>query len=266
MPSDSPARHGVDAVVRRFPSRVRAVVGAAGAAVLLLAGGCRDAQTGLTELVIAPETRAALSLPGPLPVLPSLLQRGAQAGAFIPARVEELTARWEATWVGEGAGPAGWGAREVLYRTVSTELGRALGPEGVRRSLRGLERGLATAREADADLLPPSHAERVEAATEEAARAHAYLEAGRTGNAVEAVLEGADHLRSLTPDAVAAELVRRAEGAWSRIGPDAPYGEEERARIGRLVRGARTALEEGDLPRAIHRGFYACRLLGVELR
>jgi len=42
-------------------------------------------------------------------------------------------------------------------------------------------------------------------------------------------------------------------------------GDDEEARIERLIRGARSALNDGNFELAIRRGYYACRLLGVEL-
>ena len=54
-----------------------------------------------------------------------------------------------------------------------------------------------------------------------------------------------------------------AEIALGRIRGDDPYPEENLTRARRLTRGARLALAEGDLSRAIRRAFYACQLLGA---
>lgn len=265
MPSVPPARSDTPDAGRTLPFGVRAA--ASGVAVaLLLAAGCRDAGTGPLDVIITPETRAALALPEGLPTFPALLRRAEERGAFAAERADELSGQWEGSWLVAGAGSPGAERRGALYRSLSGELAGALGSDGVLRALRDLEGGIRSAREADPETLPDAHTDLLEAAAGRASRARSQVEAGRDGAAVRSILEGADRLRRLTPAGVAVDLVRRAEAAWAGVGSEDALGEEERRRIGRLVRGARTALDEGDFPRAIHRGYYACRLLGVELR
>ena len=78
----------------------------------------------------------------------------------------------------------------------------------------------------------------------------------------------------LTPSSVAQRLIAAAEEALAATGdresgsapgdPGAGNGEDENVERAReLVRWARAALASGDHARAIQRGYYACRLLGV---
>jgi hypothetical protein len=72
-----------------------------------------------------------------------------------------------------------------------------------------------------------------------------------------------DALWEVSPQQVAFELVRKAEGDYGRIRASDTYSEEELTRIRRLTTGAAEALEEGDYPLAIRRAYYACQLLGA---
>ncbi len=83
------------------------------------------------------------------------------------------------------------------------------------------------------------------------------------GEALFLTMQSADLLREASPQVVATSLVVEAEIALGRIPTDDPYPDENLTRARRLTRGARLALAEGDLPRAIRRAFYACQLLGT---
>ena len=76
-----------------------------------------------------------------------------------------------------------------------------------------------------------------------------------------ALLQGADALREVGPEAVARTAVAECEARLRRIPEDAPYSETELDRIRHLVTGSRQALESEEWGLAIRRAYYAESLL-----
>lgn len=141
--------------------------------------------------------------------------------------------------------------------------GAELDPETIRGQVALLGGAVERARAltADAAALPPHVAEGI---LDAGSALSAALEAEARGDrpaAREAVIRGADALRQVGPEAAARSLQGEVERRLGRLGADAPYSVEDLDRLGRLARGAREALDEGDWVLAIRRAFYAKGIL-----
>ena len=230
----------------------------------LCGAGCRDAQDGDPLAVVLDErTRGALSLERAIPSLPEVVETA--SASFESARdsaASHWVGRWEASWLLEP--PRGRTVRGAVYDEAVEPLAHALGPEGVERVLRSTGEAAAEAATTDRIELPPPYRIRVEEAEDLVARGREALDAGASAHALRAALEAADRMRAVSPESVAHLLLARARRAAAEAGRP-PETEDEGERIDRLIRGAETAMEEGDFRRAVHRAYYACRLLDVKL-
>lgn len=189
--------------------------------------GCADASSDPTAVLVAPETRGALALAEALPT------------------PEELGARFpEAS------------SRLLFERLPADEARRLVGD--LAKALDAAE-----ALRSGEPALPQELLGALGRARELHHRASRALGSGRIGEGTRLALESAQVLRTLTPEHVAGELVRRAEEGIRRTGADATYTEADQRRARRLARNAREAMSRGDWARAIRRAYYACRLLGV---
>jgi hypothetical protein len=204
-----------------------------------------------------------------LPSLPGLVD---QWGRQLP--LAELESRWTDSW----ALPQeeGLRIRSEAVQALALVLEPRLSKEelegevrrvrdaldGVSRALDGLELATLDGPVADAGRA--------------GARASAALEAGDGVAALRWALEASDHLRRATPEVLALALIRETEEALKllerggtvpstpsleRNSGAGPYSEVTRARVHRLLLGARDALEEGDPARALRRAWYAVGLL-----
>jgi hypothetical protein len=240
--------------------------------ILLLGVGCGDMEPGALVAVETDSPVPTLHLGRDLPSLPGLVD---QWGRQLP--LAELESRWAASW----ALPEEEGLRirsEAVQALVlvlephlsENELGEEVrrvreGLDGVSRAMDGLE--LATL---DGPVADASRA---------GERASAALEAGDRAAALRWALEASDHLRRATPEVLAQALIRETEEALKILEGDSSvpsipsppstgrnsgagaYSEVTRARVHRLLLGARDALEEGDPARALRRAWYAVGLL-----
>lgn len=226
--------------------------------------GCRDAASDPMALVVTEETRGALSLDAEIPSVTSVAERVREATDSISdERLHGWSGQWQASWLADDG--QGRQARTRVYDDAAAPLAGALGPHGVRRTVRTVAAVMASAAGADLSRLPEAYRRRVEEARSLTERAERSLEAGRSVDALRSALEAGDRLRDISPRRVAVGLLARAEEARRRIPEISTYSNQEKERIARLVRNARYALEAGDYTLAIHRAYYACRLLGVEL-
>ncbi len=242
----------------------RAVAAASCLFVAALPGACQDAVSDPLAVVVNEETRGALSLDIAVPSLPSVAERISDGGpALSDERMQRWIGAWQASWLAEdGEGRA---ARRAVYDEAVGPLAAVLGVDGVRAALGRVEDALEATGGADLSELPEPYRRRIVSARSRVAEARRDLEAGRTADALRDVLEAGDRLRDVSPRRVAESLLERAEEAQRRIPEISTYSRMEKERIARLVRNARDAVEAGEYTVAIHRAFYACQLLEVEL-
>ena len=247
-----------------------------GAAITLLSlPGCQETLTQVDSRVIAPATRPALDLSGSLPRLADVVApRGGESwGAEVPGTIDAgapasqeardaVLARWEASWSHGTA--RGRRIREEIYRSGDF---RALefDPAAVRSAVESMQSALAGIQLISGPLPP-----RLTGALSEARR---LVDSAQRpgdgplskGSALEA-LRAADALREISPRAVALTVVESAEAALAADSTGGAAADSRtRTRARRLTAWARTAIETGDHARAIQRGYYACRLLGVSI-
>jgi len=251
-----------------------------GAAITLLSlPGCQETLTQVDSRVIAPATRPALDLSGSLPRLADVVApRGGESeseseGAGVPGIIDAgapasqeardaVLARWEASWSHGTA--RGRRIREEIYRSGDF---RALefDPAAVRSAVESMHSALAGIQLISGPLPP-----RLTGALSEARRLVDSAERPgdgplSKGSALEA-LRAADALREISPRAVALTVVESAEAALAADSTGGAAADSRtRTRARRLTAWARTAIETGDHARAIQRGYYACRLLGVSI-
>jgi hypothetical protein len=217
----------------------------------------QDTDHGLI-VAVAPETHGAISLGG-LPTVPDLVM--AQGlGSEGQADVEAWWDSWSLTLV-DGAK-----ARQAVYPSVAARLYPLLNHQGVTELLNQNQASLRTAKSLWVILAN----RQIESALEDAHRLHdlalSSLLDGEGERALGLALQSADALRAVSPEQVASGLVREAQESLRRNEASDSYSEEQLTRIRRLTNGARDALKGKDYPRAIRRAYYACLLLGVELR
>jgi len=237
--------------------------GVACALAILLSGACRDSPTDPVALMVDEETRQALSGESGLPSLTSVGERAREGDPGISAaRLDRWSGAWQASWL--AAPDEGARARSRIYERAAGPLARALGAEGVRETVDGTGRVVATVWGADLSGLPERYRERTRRARARIVAAREALEEGRDAEALRGALEAGDLLRAVSPRIVARSMVERAEEARRRIPEISTYSKREKERIARLVRNARHALETGEPGLAIQRAFYACQLLGLE--
>lgn len=231
------------------------------ALVLLSASGCADASSDPTAVLMAEETQAALQVTGDLPSVPELGERYGVAESTTREGVD----RWIESW---GAPERdGSRLRNEAYALVAPELAAAMPDPALAGFLRDVDVAVTAAEALGRERpLPVPVGARVQDARALVDDAFRETERGDRETGLRRALAAADRLRSLMPERVALRLVERAEGALRRnAGPDS-YTPTELRRADRLIRGARQALDSGDLARAVRRAFYACQILGVSVR
>lgn len=220
--------------------------------------GCGDASSDPLAVMVAAETHGALAVAEELPALPDLTAQTLPEGVS-DAALEQWKRSWE-------LGEEGEALRMDAYVATVPRLAPALGVRGVGAVLAPVVATVAAGEAMEAAQLPGfvvDGTRRGRTLVDEADRA---LAAGDVGRALLLTLEAADVLRALGPQEVARDLVSRAEEALGRIDPARPYSRLELERSRHLVTSAEAALDRNDYLRAIRRAFYACQLLGVELR
>lgn len=239
-----------------------------------LLAGCRDAPMDPLVSLVTPETAAAVDVPLALPDLADLVQR---TGIATPAA--DWVELWQASWTqpagardGSGAGTdfgvdgpgPGLGdepelIREEAVRRVAPLLADSLGLGGVSSALAPLlriEQDLGSLSDAPGDLLPSILA--VRSRIDEARQA---LAAGQAIRALEAGLTASDQLRSIGPTAIARTLIARADRALMATVGANTVDELSVSRGERMLDGARRALADDEVERAVQRAFYAVQLL-----
>lgn len=225
----------------------------------LPAAGCDDAAEEPTALLLAGETHSALEVDVALPSLPELVGRAGAQGELSGAM--DL---WLSSW--DAPPDEARELRNRAYERGADRVAELLGPDGVAAELDRLGEAVEATRELGDAGVPDDVRRRVADATALHHRAGDLLERGRTGEALEAVLRGADALRSVGPESVARTLIRRATERMATLEADGEVDEVDMVRAGRLLRGARYALEDRHWSRAIRRAYYACQIVGVDPR
>lgn len=240
------------------------------ACLAAVVSGCGDLET--VDLV-AVEVEApvpTLHLGSELPSLPGLV---AQWGAGLS--LEDVEARWTRSWTLPEAEGQMMRSEAVQALALVLEGRLATGDleTEVHRVEEALERiSIAVEGRALGALEGP-----VADASRAADRAMSALERGDRAESIRWSLEASDHLRRATPEVLARTLIREAEAlleapskalgeAQPGRNPTAdPYSEETRARVQRLLVGAKGALDSGEPARALRRAWYAVGLLHAQL-
>jgi hypothetical protein len=236
---------------RRYPQLAAALVISGG---LLSASGCQDAPTDPIAQIVTAETAVSVALGVVLPE-PEMWLGDNPAD---PAVLDDIV-RWRRSWdlpIAEGRA-----AREALHVGLGRGLAPILGPGGVRAEELRLAEGIERAQELPEADLGSEIVARLRDAEGAHTRAARALRAGEPENGLRYVLEGADVLREIGPEAVARALVAEVAELHRRISDADTYSQQEEERLGRLVIGGQQALEEKDWVRAIRRAYYAKGLL-----
>ncbi|TVR57047.1 MAG: hypothetical protein EA421_01730 [Gemmatimonadales bacterium] len=237
--------------------------------VLFLGAGCGDLDSGTLVAVETDSPVPTLHLGRDLPSLPGLVD---QWGRQLP--LAELEALWTDSW----ALPEeeGLRIRAEAVQALVLVLEPRLDEKELEGEVRRVREALAGVSGALDGLELASLDGPVADAGQAGARASAALQAGDRAGALRWALEASDHLRRATPEVLALALIRETEealkvlershsnpstSATGRNSGAETYSEVTRARIHRLLLGARDALEEGDPARALRRAWYAVGLL-----
>jgi hypothetical protein len=221
--------------------------------------GCVDDGDDVMASLVAPEAGTALELTVDLPSVATLA-----AEEDLEGRLGRSSNRWLGSW--DLPLDQGRAIRSQVNREASIVLADRLTGEDLQAHLGAVSLGLELTRALDPAVLPLSlrgalaHAE----AHRDVARTH--LATDDRASAIFETLQASDALKEVSPASVATSLLTRGEEALRREQAAGSYSQEDLARARRLLDGARTALEDGDPLRAIRRGYYACRLLSVEIR
>lgn len=224
----------------------------------LLLPACEDAATGPSTSLVTSETQTALAMETELPGLPGLAARAGLTDELI----RPLDA-WMTSWSREPEGAAE--LREEAYEVAVPELVEALGEGSVRLAHGTVGSALAST---TAPVLPETLPEPIAHAVSRAAELHASagdaLQAGELEEALLLTLRASDRIREVGPQGVALLLIGRAERALSET-PEEEGGEsgEAERRARHLVASAKVALRRAEWSRAVHRAYYAVRVLSL---
>jgi len=237
---------------RRRLARVLAAV--ATPAWLILVTACQDAPTDPVARIVTPETAVSVALGVVLPEPELWLGEGETDPALLDAVVH-----WRMSWDKPTA--EGRPVRERLHPVLARGLAPVLGAGRIREEELRLAEGIKRAQELPEEDLGPDIVRRLGDADVAHARSARALRSGDPTEGLRYVLEAADILREVGPEAVARALVAEVEELHRRLSDSEPYSEQEQERLGRLVTGGRQALEDEDWIRAIRRAYYAKGLL-----
>lgn len=253
-----PGRDGGPPGGRGIRRALRVVVLAVGTAALAsLSSACHESLTQVDSRVVAPATRPALDIAGSLPRLADLVT-GETRGAS-----EAVLGRWDDSWSMSVA--AGGRLRAGIYGSAEGR-GLAFDTTSARTAIEAIHATIAEI-EGVAHPLPPHLSRQLTEARRLLVAAESARDEGDVTESVLATLRSADALRGTTPRMVAVGLVEAAESALAAAAQEAPDSAPTgRARARRLTEWARSAVDAGDYEKAIQRGYYACRLLGVDIQ
>lgn len=222
----------------------------------LLVSGCQDVGEDPMAIYVSAGADGAALLGESLPTIPTLLlDYGLETEG-----VAEMEA-WEASWAdGEG----GVDLREVVHRSSVERLLPLMGRSGVEDVIARNALNIDAVEDLGPMIQSPAIRQALGGAGAFLDEARAALVEGREGEALLLALKASDTLWEVSPQQVAANLLRLAEDHLRRNGPPPSYTEEELTRVRRLMFGSSEARKNGDYPGAIRRAYYACQLLGVE--
>lgn len=240
---------------RRAP---RIVLLGVGTAMLAgLSSACHETLTQVDSRVVAPATRPALDIASGLPRLADLVTDETRVAG------EPVLGRWEDSW--SMAMSPGGRVRAEIYRAAGG-WGLAFDTAAARTAIELVHSTLVEI-EGIGHPLPPHVSGHLAEARRLLGAAETAREEGDVTESVLATLRSADALRGTTPGMVALDLLETAERALGTAGDEAAEsGPADHARARRLAEWARSAVDAGDYEKAIQRAYYACRLLGVDIR
>jgi len=224
--------------------------------MLVVAGGCDDAEEDPFGSVVAEESLGALSLQTRLP---------APDEWAVDYAADSLTGLdvWTASW--ELRADEGRGAREAVYAVLVPALERLLPAREIESGLDQLRLALDEAEALPANELPERINRRLALARDAQLRGGLALERGDSLRALEELVRGLDILQEVEPQQVAHELIAAAQEGMRRLLGSDSYSEQTRERAQSLIRIARVAARDGDFTRAIQSAYYATRLLDVDV-
>ena len=225
-------------------------------ALTLFVASCEDVANDPLAMAVASETHGAVLLTEGMPTLSDLITDYGLAAQ----EQQGLDAWWESWELGPQEGPR---VRSSLYAAASHAIFPYLLEEGVADLLARNEESLKAAQAVELLLVADAVDEAMERAWNVHNQAVEALGRGMGETALSFALRSADAVREVSPEHVAAALIREAREAFRRNQGVVTYSEEELIRIRRLTVGAEEALSQGDYPRAIRRAYYACQILGV---
>ena len=218
-----------------------------------VAAGCGDLTLTDPVSMDTDETVPSLQFQTQLLTLPEAVEKWGRGMAL-----EEPVARWEQSW-GESSSDAER-TRAELRRAVASLLVDQVEKEELEGPLAELDRTLSGVQNLLGDDFPTHLSPALESARHERDRARQSLESGDVEATLEHLMAGGDGLQSVTPGALATELIAEAENQLRRIEGEGSYSQQtERAQ--RLLIGARDALERDGGVVALKRAWYAVRLL-----
>ena len=223
-------------------------------ALLLVLTACEDATTDPLARLVAQETAGALALGVDLPHPGSWTVPDDASPASADAVV-----RWMSSW--DLPGDEGREVRSLTYEALATLFVPELGRGGIGEQLDRLSEGVRRALELSEIELPERIRIRLAEASLEQVLAREALWTENLQAAMVHVLEGADVLREVGPEAVARTMVSEVNEERRSISVDAPYSEQDLERLDRLLQGGSEALSQQDWVRAIRRAFYARGLM-----
>lgn len=230
-------------------SRLGGVLGIA----LVVSTGCRDSGSDPLATLVATETVPAVAVPVDLPTLGVLA-----AKAEVREELAPVLDAWLLAWEADDRG-LGRAARDEAIRQAAPALSDALGAGGVSTTLQPLfevQEDLGEIGSVPADLVPA-----LEEIRSLMSDTRAALDEGRIDRALTVGLQASDRVRELGPRAVARTLIARADRALVGGQVTGAIDARSLARGERLLAGARSALEEGEVDLAIERAYYAAQLL-----
>lgn len=222
--------------------------------VLAALAACEGATTDPLARLVAEETAGALALGVDLP----------HPGSWIvpddtsPASADAVV-RWSSSW--DLPGNEGRVVRSLTYEVLATLFVPELGRGGIGEQLDRLSEGVRRASELPEIQLPERILIRLSEASTAQVLAGEALRAENLQVAMVQLLQGADALREVGPEAVARTLVSEVNAERGSISADDAYSEQDLERLDRLLQGGREALTEQDWTRAIRRAFYAGGLM-----
>lgn len=222
----------------------------------LFVSACADVGEDPLAIYVSSGADDAVMLSEDLPTVPRLLlDYGLETEAAAEAEA------WDASWADDAAGAE---LRASVHLSSVERLLPLMGRSGVEDVIARNALNVDAVENLGPMIRSPAIREALGAASELLDAARTAIVQGNDGEALLLALRASDTLWEVSPQHVAADLLRTARDHLRRNEGASTYSEEELTRIRRLMYGSSEARKNGDYPGAIRRAYYACQLLGVE--